>query len=142
MFFVRFVAFFSHIQHLFSSLFAVFEAILERFFGLFLEGFSPRFLPQSDTLKRAVLTATFPVFSVAETFSLTGSAVSAIAVPAAKANDTPLFADMVLVPCLVGTDVSVLITATDEIVSAVSSAHVTVAELIVSALVSIGPKSA
>jgi hypothetical protein len=82
------------------------------------------------------------VLRVAEIFIRIGSAVSAIAVPAAKANEIPLFAAIVLLPCLVGTDVSVVITATADIVSAVSAAHVTVAELIVSALVSIGPKSA
>jgi hypothetical protein len=82
------------------------------------------------------------VFNVAEIFIRIGSAVSAIAVPAAKANEIPLFAEMVREPCRVGTDVSVLITVTAVMVRAVSSAHVTVAELIVSALVSIGPKSA
>jgi hypothetical protein len=102
----------------------------------------PRFRPQFDTLNRAVLTATLPVLSVTATFIRTGSAVSAIAVPPAKANEIPLLADIVRSPCLVGTDVSVLITATEEIVSAVSAAHVTVAELMVSVLVNIGPKSA
>jgi hypothetical protein len=82
------------------------------------------------------------VFSVAEIFIRTGSAVSAIAVPAANANEIPLFADISREPCRVGTDVSTVITATADIVSAVSAAHVTVAELIVSVLVSIGPKSA
>lgn len=82
------------------------------------------------------------MLSVAEIFIRIGSAVSAIAVPAANANEIPLFAEIVRDPCRVGTDVSVLITATAEMVSAVSSEHVTVAELIVSTLVSIGPKSA
>jgi hypothetical protein len=82
------------------------------------------------------------VLRVAEIFMRIGSAVSAIAVPAAKANEIPLLAEISRDPCRVGTDVSVVITVTAVIVKAVSSAHVTVAELIVSALVSIGPKSA
>jgi hypothetical protein len=104
--------------------------------------FQPFIFFQFDTLKRAVLTAIFPVLSVAEIFMRMGSASSAIAVPAAKANEMPLLAAMVLEPCRVGTEVSLVITATAEIVRALSAVHVTVAELIVSALVSIGPKSA
>lgn len=96
---------------------------------------------QSDTLKRAVLTATLPVLNVTEITSLTGSSSASMGVPAASPNDIPLLAAMVRVPSLVGTVVAPLSTVTSDIVSA-ESAHVTVALAMVSALVSIGPKSA
>jgi hypothetical protein len=97
---------------------------------------------QFATLKRAVLTAILPVFSVAEMVILTASSVSSIAVPPLNANDTPLFAEMVRMPCFVGTEVSTLMTEIDPIVNAESAAHVAVALTMVSADVSIGPKSA
>jgi hypothetical protein len=134
----HFVAFLPCIPHVFALFYAVFRPVL----GVLLRPIFAPFHPQFDTLNRAVLTATLPVLSVTDTFIRTGSAVSAIAVPAANANEIPLFAAIVRLPCLVGTAVSLVITATADIVSAASAAHVTVAELMVSALVSIGPKSA
>jgi hypothetical protein len=131
---MRFVAFLSCFQHVFHGFYGHFRPLFRVIFA--------RFGAQFDTLKRAVLAAILPVLSVADIFIRTGSASSSIAVPAASPNDMPLLAEIVRVPCLVGTDVSTEITVTEDIVSAVSSAQVTVAELIVSAVVSIGPKSA
>jgi len=96
----------------------------------------------SPTLNRAVLTAILPVLSVAAMVILTGSSSSSIGVPPESENDTPLSAVMTRVPVAVGTVVSDDSTTGVPTVNAASAAHVAVADTIVSALVSIGPKSA
>jgi len=98
--------------------------------------------PQFDTLKRAVRTAIFPVLNVAAIVMRTGSAVAAITVPTDRANEIPLLAVITRVPDLVGTVVSTDNTVGVPITNAASTVHVAVALLIVSAAVSIGPKSA